>query len=190
VDLGARAADNLRYIRETIESARTFTAVPGWGGVGLGVIALVASVAASRQTEPRGWMMVWLGAAALGALIGLAAVARKARRLSASLSAAPARKFALNFAPPILAGALITVVLARNGMYGVMPAVWLLLYGVAIVTGGAFSVPCVPVMGFCILGFGVGAAFVPAEYGNLLLGTGFGVIQIGFGVWIAVRHGG
>jgi len=43
------AADNLRFIRDAMERAGPFTGVPGWGGVIMGVTALVAAfVAAAR----------------------------------------------------------------------------------------------------------------------------------------------
>src|SRR5205807_838235 len=68
IPIDARAADHLRYIRETMERAAEFTAVPGWGGVAMGVTALMAAWAASRQTTPRAWLalcLMLLGAAAL-----------------------------------------------------------------------------------------------------------------------------
>ena len=92
--------------------------------------------------------------------------------------------------PPLAAGTLLTVALARAGDVAAIPGLWLLLYGVAVVTGGAASVRIVPVMGLCFLALGALALFAPAGQGNLLLGAGFGGLHILFGIIIAVRYGG
>jgi len=190
IPIDSRAADHLRYIRETMERAAEFTAVPGWGGVTMGLTALAAAALASRQSSPRGWVAVWLAEAFVAVAIAAPAAATKARRANSSLFSGPGRKFVLSFAPPIVVGGLLTLALLQAGAFGMLPAVWLLLYGTAIVTGGAFSVRAVPIMGLCLMGLGAVALVAPQSWGNLFMAAGFGVVHIAFGMWIALRYGG
>jgi len=188
--IDARAADHLRYIRETMESAAEFTAVPGWGGVAMGITALAAALLAARQTTPHAWIAIWLAEAFVAVAIAAPAAATKAHRANSSLFRGPGRKFVLSFAPPIVVGGLLTLALFLLGAFSALPGVWLLLYGTAIVTGGAFSVRAVPIMGLCLMALGAGALFAPLSSGNLFMAAGFGLVQIGFGIWIALRYGG
>jgi hypothetical protein len=185
-----RAMDNLRFIRETMERAGSFTAVPGWGGAIMGLTALGASVVAAQQTTRNLWLGTWLVEALLALVIGGWAMDRKARRAETPLLSGPGRKFALSYSPPILVGVLLTIILYRAGMASTLPGMWLLLYGTAVVTGGAFSVKIVPVMGLCFMLLGAAALFAPAAWGNYFMAAGFGGLQIIFGIIIARRHGG
>src|SRR5215467_2300879 len=190
IPIDARAADHLRYIRETMESAAEFTAVPGWGGVAMGITALAAAYFASRQTSPSRWLLVWLLEAGIAVAIAAPAAATKAHRANAKLFSGPGRKFLLSFAPPIVVGALLTYTLFEAGAFAALPGTWLLLYGTAIVTGGAFSARVVPVMGLCLMSLGVVALFAPAAWGDLFMAAGFGIVHVGFGWWIARHFGG
>jgi hypothetical protein len=190
IPIDARAVDHLRYIRETMERAAEFTAVPGWGGVAMGVTAIAAAFAAARQPSPRTWLAVWLVEAFVAVAIAAATAATKAHRANAALFSGPGRKFLLSFAPPIIVGGLLTFALFRAGAVIALPGVWLLLYGTAIVTGGAFSVRVIPVMGLCLMVVGAVALFAPASWGDACMAAGFGALQIGFGLWIARHHGG
>ena len=60
----------------------------------------------------------------------------------------------------------------------------------AVVTGGAFSVRVVPIMGLCMMVTGAVALLAPAAWGNIFMAVGFGGLQIVFGSLIAHRHGG
>ena len=190
IPIDARAADHLRYIRETMESAAEFTAVPGWGGVAMGVTALAAAFVASRQATPRAWLAVWLVEAFVAVAIAAPAAATKAHRANSALFSGPGRRFVLSFAPPIVVGGFLTFALYQAGLFAALPGMWLLLYGTAIVTGGAFSVRVVPVMGLCLMLLGAAALFAPAGWGDTLMAAGFGIVQMGFGWWIARHHGG
>ncbi len=185
----SRAIDDLRFIRETMERSSSFTAVPGWGQVAMGATALLAALLASRPTWSRHWLSIWLVDAVVAASIALWASRRKAQRAGLALTSGPGRKFAFSFLPPLAAGAVLTIALFRLGMVRALPGAWLLLYGTGIITGGAFSVAVVPVMGICLALTGVVALFLPA-WGNLFMAVGFGGLHILFGIFIARRHGG
>src|SRR5262245_28140949 len=110
VSLHERAADNLRYIRETMERSGAFTAVPGAGGIAMGAAALVAALLAhrARAVSAQEWLRVWLICLGVAVALGGTALVLKARRFGSSLFRGAARKFALNMLPALLSGALLT----------------------------------------------------------------------------------
>ena len=188
--LHAHAMDNLRFIRQTMERAGPFTAVPGWGGVAIGVVALAAAAVAGPIEAGTPWLAAWLAAAALSVVIGLAAIARKARASGAPFIGTPFRRFALAYVPPIAAGAMLTPVFLANGLTTRLPGCWLLLYGTALVAGGALSVRIVPLMGLAFMALSTAAFVAPTTWGNAFMAAGFGGFHILFGLVIARRYGG
>ncbi|MEO8026000.1 MAG: hypothetical protein ABI823_05985 [Bryobacteraceae bacterium] len=190
VPMHEHALDNLRFIRRTMEEATAFTAVPGWGGVAMGVTAIAASFLAVMQHSAFNWLAVWFMEGILAVLIGAVSMRHKAGRAGIDLWSGSARKFLFCFAPPLLAAALLTAPLYRAGLISVIPGMWLLLYGVGVITGGAFSVPIVPVMGSFFMAEGAAALFAPVAWSDPLLAAGFGGLHILFGCVIARRYGG
>ena len=187
----AHAIDNLRFIREAMSKATQFTAVPGWGGVLMGVTAIVTAIVSGPPDDSLRWMWIWFVDAAVASTIALVGMTRKARRIGAPLSsAAPAFRFALAYLPPLAAGMVLTPVFATLGLVARLPGCWLLLYGTALATGGAFSVRVVPLMGLCFMALGVIAFAAPAAWGHWLMAAGFGGLHIGFGWVIARKYGG
>lgn len=198
-----RAIQDLSFIRRTMEGASSFTDVPGWGLVAVGATAIGAAVLAAQQPTAARWIGTWLAEAALAVAIGGGTMWRKMRRSSvrvegSPLISVPARKFLLGFWPAILAGAVLTFALidpravfaAGSEAPSALPGLWLLLYGVGVLTAGAFSVRAVPLMGAALMLLGTIELLVPGVPGDLVLGLGFGVLQVVFGLWIARRHGG
>lgn len=183
------ALEDLRYIRETMERSSSFTATPGWGQVAMGLTALPAAYIAARQITENAWLAVWLIEATIAVGIAVPAMYLKARRAGLPLTSGPGRKFALSFLPSSFVAVLLTAALHRLGLTHLLPGVWGLCYGAGIVTGGAFSIPLLPAMGFSFLAIGAFALFLPA-WGNLLMAVGFGGLHIFFGLWIARNHGG
>jgi hypothetical protein len=186
----AHAIENIRFIRETMERAGAFTAVPGWGGVLMGASASATALVSGPPDSSIRWLAIWLLEAAVAAAIAVVATARKARRSGALLSGAPTLRFALAYVPSLAAGMVLTPVFVSMGSGARLPACWLLLYGTAVASGGAFSVRVVPIMGLCFMALGTAAFVAPASAGHWFMAAGFGGLHIAFGIVIARRYGG
>jgi hypothetical protein len=187
----AHALENIRFIRDAMSRATAFTAIPGWGGVLMGVTAVLAAALSGPPDNSPSWILIWLAEAAVAAAIALPAMAMKARRIGTPLSsAAPAYRFALAYLPPLVAGMVLTPVFATTGLMTRLPGCWLLLYGTALATGGAFSVRVVPLMGLCFMALGATAFAAPAAWGHWFMAAGFGGLHMGFGLVIARKYGG
>jgi hypothetical protein len=190
LELHARAMENLRFVRETMERAGSFTAVSGWGQVVIGITGFLAAWLASQQGSPELWLATWSVAAVVAVAFGVLTTAMKARSMKVPLLSGPGRKFTLSLAPPLIAGAVLTAVLFQAGSVAVLPGMWLLLFGVGILTAGAFSVPVIPVMGVSFMVLGSAALFSPAAWGDAYMAIGFGGLHVVFGTLIARRYGG
>jgi len=188
--ISSRAADDLTFIRSAMERSSAFTAIPGAGGVVMGVIGLIAAVVGARQPTPDRWLGTWLVAAFLALIVELVAMAWKARRAGLTLTSTNARRFALGIGAPLVAGAAITYELWAVRSFTVMAPAWLLLYGAGVLAGGMFSVPVVRAVGVCFMAAGLAASLTPPEWGNIWLAIGFGGLHVGFGAYIARNLGG
>ena len=159
------AIRDLSFIRDTMERSASFTAVSGWGGVAVGILGIVAAfVAWSQPTELR-WLATWMVTSGLGLLITVVATAKKAGRLGIPVLSGAGRKFTIGMAPSLVAGTILTFVLFQNGLTGILPGVWLLLYGAGVVTAGITSITAIRLLGVCFMVVGTAALLVPAEWG-------------------------
>ncbi len=187
--LHERAADNLAYIRDTMERATSFTAVSGQGYVVMGLTAMVAAWLASIQTTPAAWMAVWLVELLLAGVVAVGLTVRKARAEGVAVRSHAGRKLVLAFTPPMLVGGLLTVAVFTAGDYELIPGIWLGLYGAGVITAGAFSVRIIPLMGAALIALSAVALLAPVS-GDLLLALGLGALHILFGLVVWRRYGG
>ena len=190
VPLHGQAIENLRYIRRTMERAGAFTAISGWGLAATGVTALAAAWLAARQPNGEAWLGTWLAEALVALAVNLWASSRKARAALLPLLNGPGRMFVFAFTLPMAVGAMLTLALFDGPLAGRLAAMWLLLYGAGIASGGAFSVRIVPAMGLGFMALGAAALFSPVGWGNAYLAAGFGGLHVAFGLMIARQHGG
>lgn len=189
VALHERAADNLRFIRETMERATSFTAISGLGYILMGLTAGVAAWIAALQATPVGWLSVWLVELVVAGGLAVGMTARKARAEGVSIRSHAGRKLILAFLPPMVMGGLLTAAAFSAGDYALIPGTWLGLYGAGVMTGGAHSVRIVPLMGAAFVACSAVALLTPVP-GDLLLGAGMGGLHVLFGAIIWRRYGG
>jgi len=187
--LQTHALDSVRYIRATMEHAGSFTAVPGWGMIAIGVTALPAAWLAARQPGLHAWIAVWCAEAVAALMISAFAITAKTRALGQPLLTRANRRFFASFSVPLLAAAVLSVVLDRGGLGAAIPGTWLLLYGTAVAAGGALSVRIVPLMGLSFMALGALTLLAPLPR-DPAMAAGFGGLHLLFGAWIARRHGG
>jgi hypothetical protein len=186
--LDQQAAESIAFIRHTMARSAAFTSVPGWGGVGMGVLGVAAAVMASR-VDGMAWLAIWLAAAAAAVPVGFIAMFGKAHRHAVPLWSPAGRRFAQGFVPSVAVAALLTLLLVRDARFDLLPCTWLLLYGAGVMAGGSSSIAILTWTGATFMACGVAAGLMPAA-GDLWLGLGFGAAHIVFGLIIARRHGG
>ncbi|MBL8859634.1 MAG: hypothetical protein JNL28_14090 [Planctomycetes bacterium] len=196
LSLNRRALDDLGFIRRTMESAGAHTAIPGWGGVLMGATACAAAPFAIAAESGAAWFGVWMVAAAVGASIGGLEMWRKARDEGVSLVAGPGSRFAKALAPGLIAGLLLTLALRAVGPLDLLPGMWLLCYGTAVIGAGAHSICAVRSMGLAIMLVGsvalLGTVFLRDSrlFGDLCMVAGFGVMHVVFGFRVARERRG
>jgi len=185
--MDSHALGTLNYIRASIDAAGAF-AVPGTAGIAMGAVGLVAAAIASIPALAGYWLIIWLVAATVGAGLGVVLVARHRSGIGLPLYRGPARRFVLCLCPALLAGGVLTAVLFQAGEPGLMPGVWLLLYGCAVLSATLMTAPAmmrlIGAMGGLFVVCGAIAFEVSPRWQNVVLGAGFGLLHLVFGFLI------
>lgn len=185
-----RALADLQFIRQTMASAAAFTALSGAAFLLIGAGALATGVVAHYLADPLWQVAAWIADAAASVVVSTLFSLRKARRAGQSLGAGAFRKFLTALLPGIFAGAVLTALVVRLQAWALLPSLWLLLYGTAMVAAGLFSIPVVSLMGASFLLLGTLSALAPAVWGPHLMVLGFAGLHAGYGWVIVKRYGG
>jgi hypothetical protein len=181
----SRALGTLAYIRTSIESSSSLD-VPGMAGIVMGIIGVLAAGAVSLPRWAPHWLDIWLAAAAVAFVLGGTLVARQTARRGHTRYLGPVRKFLLCLCPALLAGAVLTFVLESAHLSAAIPGMWLLLYGCAVLSASTVTVPgiarLIVIMGTMFVALGSITFALPVAVHTAMLGLGFGVLHIVFGI--------
>ena len=186
ISLEKHAAETLRYIRASMDGAGSL-AVPGSAGITMGLVGFVAAALAPSAGSRTLWLSSWLIAAAVASACGGLLMARQAALQGFTLFGAPVRKLVLCLAPGLFAGASMTFVLWQSNNLHAIPAVWLLLYGCALISSSAPTTRLVGILGALFTLLGLITFWLPDHLHNMALGLGFGGLHLGFGILIGQR---
>ncbi|HEY2037800.1 MAG TPA: hypothetical protein VGG96_12340 [Steroidobacteraceae bacterium] len=184
VAMDSHALGTLNYIRASIDAAGAF-AVPGTAGIAMGLVGLAAAGIGSIPALAGYWLVIWLVAATVGAGLGVVLVARHRSGVGLPLYRGPARRFVLCLCPALLAGGVLTAVLYQAGEARLLPGVWLLLYGCAVLSATLMTAPAmmrlIGTMGGLFVVCAAVAFEVSPHWHNMVLGGGFGLLHLVFG---------
>jgi hypothetical protein len=184
------AAENLRYIRSTMEAAHTFTTVPGKGCIAMGCIALAAAALDSRPALSSHWLAIWLLAACAAGVTALAFMAAKARAQGISLRRSVTQRFFLTLTPAFVAAAVLTAAMYDSVSRETVAALWLLLYGAGIASSGVYAIRVVWTAGLGFMALGAATLALPPGSAPVMLALGFGGIHLILGEVVRRDHGG
>jgi hypothetical protein len=201
-----KAAQELKVIRQLMERPVRYSTMSGLSGILAGLAALGGlaadwAISGAWQDTPRTAMkitfLVW-GCVFVVAFAG-AVICTRLRELRQNMPfwSAIKKKILLTILPPFVAGVGLTLVIVYRwqvgwgpNQWGLIPAIWMLFYGLALWQVGLLSPVEVRLMGVAFLASGLVAAMWLQPHPYWSLGVTFGGFHIVYGLAVWVRHGG
>ena len=186
VALDTHALGTLQYIRASIDAAGLL-AVPGSAGIAMGAVGVLTALLVSLKPLAVHWLQIWLIAGLVAIAFGTALMVHQVVTRGTALYRGPLRKFLMCLCPPLLVGGVLTWQLWLHGEIALIPGVWLLMYGCAVMAASTLTRRALAVMGALLAVLGVIALQLPLSYQNAVLGVGFGGLHLLFGILIGGR---
>jgi hypothetical protein len=207
------ALNELVTIRAIMDRSQRFLSLSGLSGIAAGVVAIATAFVAEYWLESLGadrsnqyaplldpgqpGQLVWGRVTTLillGVVAAILAIAgawwftrRNARRKGHRMWDATVQRMFVHMAIPIAAGGAFCLALLVHGLPALVAPATLVFYGLALVNASKFTLDEVRWLGLSELVVGLFAVFVPG-HGLLCWALGFGVLHIGYGTYMYLRH--
>ncbi|MBS1501661.1 MAG: hypothetical protein JST32_06345 [Bacteroidetes bacterium] len=135
------------------------------------------------------WKLFIIASIVLIASIATAVILsnRQARKKGQPMWGAVSRQLMFHMAVPLITGGILILILLLHGHYGIVSAVSLIFYGLALFGSGTFTFGEVKYLGLCEIILGLIAACLPG-HGLLFWALGFGVLHIVYGARIYLKY--
>ena len=192
---------DIAEIRTMMERSSKFVSLSGWAGIMAGIYALSGAYIANKVYDFNPDQIVDSNSsAALAEVMFLAVIIlvlalgtaihfsnRRASRRGEKIWNATARQLLMSMAVPLLAGALVILILISNEMVGLVAPFSLLFYGLALYNASKFTYNAVKVLGLTEIALGLlGSYFI--GYGLIFWALGFGLAHIFYGIYVYYRY--
>ncbi len=190
---------DLAEIRSMMERSSKFLSLSGWSGILAGVYALAGAWFSSFYygfypdelfySTPylSSIIPIALGVLVLALITAVFFSKRKAAQKGESAWNATSRRMLSNMAIPLITGGALIAIFVSKELVGLVPALMLIFYGFSLILGGHFTLREVRVMGFIQLFLGLLAAWF-IEYSLIIWTIGFGLVHIGYGLYMHIKY--
>lgn len=201
-----KASEELKVIRQLMERPIRYSTMSGLSGIWAGCAALAGVFADSyfsfrcNQGAVAAFCvnaLIWGGVFAM-AFAGTIVLTRL-REVKQGMPAWSAikKRILLTIGPPFVAGAGLTFAIACPWSLGrgaaqweLIPAIWMLFYGVTLWQLGLFSTVEIRTLGWAFIVAGLLSAALLRNSPYLTMGATFGGFHVLYGVVVVLRHGG
>jgi hypothetical protein len=112
---------------------------------------------------------------------------RQAKKKAQPMWGAVSRQLMFHISVPLVTGGALIIILLLHSYYGIVSAVSLIFYGLALFSASNFTFGEVKYLGLCEVILGLIAACLPG-YGLLFWALGFGVLHIIYGARIYFKY--
>lgn len=189
-------------IRSMMERSSKFLSLSGLAGILAGIYALAGTYIAhavfhfkpdeiiSSEGAPADLLKITLLAIAILILAISTAIilsCKQAAIRGEKAWNATSRRLLNSMMVPLSAGGILILILLTQGLTGLAIPLTLIFYGLALFNASKFTYSEVKTMGMIQIGLGLLSSYF-IEYSLLFWAAGFGIVHIGYGVYIHFRY--
>jgi len=203
--------EDIKVIKKIMEESSRFLSLSGLSGIVAGLLALGGAVVANLiitgtsmseewysvpfTADPAGHRAVMLLFADMGAVLVLSLAAaiffssRKARKSGHNAWTPVTRRMLASLLLPLVTGGLFILITLSRVPANITVASTLIFYGLAVISAGKFTFGEIHWLGVLEVMTGLICLLLP-QWSVLIWAIGFGVIHIGYGLFMHLRYKG
>lgn len=194
--------NDLKEIKDIMNRSSQFLSLSGLSGILAGIYAIIGAVYANSliTLHRANYEYITLESATFKKIIATAFIvllaslltayiltAQKAKKNKESVWNSSSKRLLINFAVPLVSGGIFSLLLLRNGYYGLIAPVTLLFYGLACYSASKYTLRDVRYLGITEIILGL-LAVEFSGYGIWFWVIGFGVCHIIYGAVMYYKY--